>query len=167
MPRQNSSKQIAAHFTQTYIEDGRDADVLHEFSQVLEKRMHTLKGSENRKLYQDVGSLLYCVRDLKGSCRDLAESVSAKDVRNCSQHLNRASLRVREIGQQLTDLRQNHPEEYKNSCREFVSQWKQMEFEKGGEVLRLSGAATPLKSPENAPKTKENSKKDLGPVPGL
>ena len=52
MPRQNSSKQIAAHFTQTYIENGKDADVLHEFSQVLEKRMHTLKGGENRKLFR-------------------------------------------------------------------------------------------------------------------
>ena len=37
MPRQNSSKQIAAHFTQTYIENGKDADVLHDFSQVLEE----------------------------------------------------------------------------------------------------------------------------------
>ena len=42
MPRQNSSKQIAAHFTQTYIEDGRDADVLHEFSQVLETELNKI-----------------------------------------------------------------------------------------------------------------------------
>ena len=167
MPRQNSSKQIAAHLTQSYIDSGRDADVLQDFSQVLEDRVHTLRAAGDRKLYQDVGSLLYCVRDLKGSCRDLAESVNAKSAQDAGKDLNRAALRVREIGQQLTDLKQNHPEEYKKSCGAFISQWKTIDFDKGGEVLRLSGAAEASRSRETALKTQENAKKDMGPVPGL
>lgn len=165
MPKQTTSQQIAAHLTQSYMENGKDADILQDFSQTLEKRVRTLKKEGDRQLYQDMGSLLYCVRDLRGSCRDTAESVLRNDPKNTRQDLDRSALRVREIGQLLVDIRQAHPQEYEKSCKEFTDSWRSTEFEKGDEVLRMSGLARPVRQKSEAPK--ETVKNNAGPVPGL
>lgn len=135
MPKQVTSRQIAAHFAQSYLDKSADTDILKNFSALLEDRVSSLKKTNDRRCVRDVSSLLYSVRDLSGSCRDAAADIGFGDRKAANRDMDRASMRVREVGQMLVDIRQNHPQEYEKSCSRFVEQWRQMEFTKGASLL--------------------------------
>ena len=140
-PKTNNAREIAAHFTQSYMEEQTDAPILQDFDAILEGRVHALHRSGNKKCFQDVGSLLYCIKDLKVSCRDAGNKLLEEKPSAAVEHLARAENRVQEIGQLVVEIKHNHPEEYERSCKGFIKEWKGMVFDKGKEVLEIVDGA--------------------------
>lgn len=140
MPKQYTSRQIAAHFSQSYIDQNGDDQILSDFIKTLEGRVPKLRRQENRQQYQDVSSLLYCMKDLKGACRDAGNCAQNGARKDCSRNISRAANRLQEIGQLLTEIHHNYPEEYEKSCKGFISKWRGLEFDKGEKFLEETGA---------------------------
>ncbi len=163
MAKQYTSKQIAAHFSQGYIDEQKDPEVLQDFIRTLEARVPTLRRSGDRQCYQDVSSLLYCVKDLKGSCRDAGMSADLGKKAESDQSLNRAANRVQEIGQIMMDIHTHSPEEYEKSCRSFIMKWKDIEFDQG-EKLLAGSTAEPVKAAQEQFGMKLPEKKDAAPA---
>ena len=125
---------------------------MHSFSCRLGKRLPELRKLGRKGCYQEVGSLLYCVNDMVGSCRDAAISSSRGEMEVADKRINRAAKRVREIGTLLTEIRDTDPQEYDSSCRQFVEEWKTISFDKGKDLLQSieQGREKPL-AEETAP----------------
>lgn len=159
-----TSRQIAAHLSEVYREEGRDPEVLQNFTNTLEERIPALRRSPDRTCYQDISSLLYCVRDLKGSCRDAGDNFGRGRHAEADRNLNRAASRLQEIGELITDIRQDHPEEYKKTCSEFVSQWREIRFDKGEKILGSYSEQEPepAEAPDKLPE--RVAPKPAGPV---
>ena len=136
MPKQYTSRQIAAHFSQSYIDQSRDTEVISGFIKTLEGRVPKLRKSPDRQRYQDVSSLLYCVKDLRGSCRDAGTCAENGAKKDCGKNINRAANRLQEIGQLITEIRHNYPDEYEQSCKGLLNEWRALEFDKGEKFLQ-------------------------------
>ena len=155
MAKQYTSKQIAAHIADNYINNGNDTDFVAAFEKDLALRIPVLRKSGNTECYQDVCSMLYCVRDMRSSCRDAGEHLSNGNRRESDRYLNRAAMRIREMGQLLIDIKKEHPEEYDRSCSGFVDAWRETEFERGKQFL--TEEQTNVSAPqESQPKHREN-----------
>ena len=148
MAKQYTSKQIAAHIADNLINNGTDTDFVAAFEKDLSKRIPELKKSGSKECYQDVCSMLYCLRDMRASCRDAGEHLVSGNMRESDRYLNRAAMRVREVGQLLINIKKAHPEEYDRSCGGFVDAWRKTEFERGEQFLDPAHDATNNKEPK-------------------
>ncbi len=151
MVKQYTSREIAAHFSQSYRDHGKDPEVIQDFIKILEKRVPALRTGSDRQRYQDVSSLLYCMKDLNGSCRDAGMHAELGKLKETDRSLTRAANRLQEIGEIMTEIRHNYPDEYENSCRGFIAKWRGMEFNQGGKLLGNSepeAAAGPAPAPK-------------------
>ena len=146
-----TSRQIAAHFAQGYLEKNEEPFVVRKFSSRLGKRLPELKKLGSADCYQEIGSLLYCVNDMVGSCRDAAISSRMGEMDQADRRINRAAKRVREIGTLLTEIRDEHPQEYENSCRQFVEEWRDIRFDKGKGLLQTIEESMGMFSVEETP----------------
>ena len=88
MPKQYTSKQIAAHIADSYINEEKDTGFIRTFEKSLERRVPVLRKSGDKECYQDVCSMLYCLRDMRGSCRDAGENFVNGDMRESDRFIN-------------------------------------------------------------------------------
>jgi len=134
MPREHySSRQIAAHIAQGYLDNNEYPASVEAISRKLTGRLPEVR--DRRACYQKLGSLLYCVGDMKQSCREAAISTETGENGRTEKKIRQAARRVREIGMILTEIRDTEPDEYECSCRPFVEEWSRIKFDRGGNIL--------------------------------
>ena len=131
-----SARQIAAHFAQGYLDRDEDPNVVRDFSVNLGKRLPQLKKQGDSACYHEMGSLLYCVNDMKDSCREAAIASERGEMHMAGKKITLAARRVREIGTPLTEIRSEHPAEFEKTCKGFVESWKDTRFDRGGALLQ-------------------------------
>ena len=137
MPGENrTSRQIAAHLVQSYMENGADSSAVEEMTAGLGRKLPEIKKLGNAECCRQMGSLVYCLSDMCASCREAAIASARGETDQTGIKVDQASKRIHEIGVILTEIRDGHPQEYENYCRGFVDDWKNIRFDGGERVLR-------------------------------